>query len=336
MIDFALSQASNPEQAVRLAASSQTAQQGAQVRFIAGGTTLVDLMKLDVERPRQVVDINRLSLSEVTRLPDGSLRVGALVRNSDLAYHTEVQKGYAVLSQALLSGASGQLRNMATTGGNLLQRTRCTYFRETTNPMCNKREPGSGCAAVDGINRINAVLGTSPQCIATHASDMAVAMMALDAHVHIEGQKGERDVPLSGFYKVPGSTPNIENILEPGDLITYVTLPALPAKTRSHYLKLRDRASYEFALASAAVVVTMDGSRIRRASIALGGVATKPWRNLEAEHLLVGKPAEPHHLEAAAEMALQGAKPYRDNAFKIDLAKRCIVRALTTATTEQA
>jgi xanthine dehydrogenase YagS FAD-binding subunit len=336
MIDFALSKASNPEQAVRLGAASQTAQQGAQVRYIAGGTTLVDLMKLDVERPRQVVDINRLSLSEVTRQADRSLKIGALVRNTDLAYHPEVLKSYPVLSQALLSGASGQLRNMATTSGNLLQRTRCTYFRDTGNNMCNKREPGSGCAAIDGNNRINAVLGTSEHCIATHPSDMAVAMMALDAKVHIVGTKGERDVPLSEFYKVPGSTPNIENVLEPGDLITYVTLSALPAGTRSHYLKLRDRASYEFALASAAVVVTMDGSHIRKAAIALGGVGTKPWRDAQAERLLTGKTAEESHFSAAADAAMKGAKPYRDNGFKIELAKRCIVRALTTATSQQA
>jgi xanthine dehydrogenase YagS FAD-binding subunit len=336
MIDFAYSKASTPEQAVRLGAASQTAQQGAQVRYIAGGTTLVDLMKLDVEQPRQVVDINPLSMAEVKRQADGSLRVGALVRNSDLAYHPEVLKSYTVLSEALLSGASGQLRNMATTSGNLLQRTRCTYFRDAGNPMCNKRVPGSGCAAIGGNNRINAVLGTSEHCIATHASDMAVAMMALDAKVHITGAKGDRDVPLNEFYKVPGSTPNVENVLEPGDLITYVTLPALLAGTRSHYLKLRDRASYEFALASAAVVVTMDGSHIRRAAIALGGVGTKPWRDGQAERLLSGKPAEERHFTAVADAVLHGAKPYRDNGFKIELAKRCIVRALTTATSQQA
>ena len=293
-------------------------------------------MRLDVERPRQVVDINHLSLSEVTRQADGSLRVGALVRNSDLAYHPEVLKNYPVLSEALLSGASGQLRNMATTAGNLLQRTRCTYFRDAGNPMCNKREPGSGCAAIEGNNRINAVLGTSEHCIATHPSDMAVAMMALDATVHISGVKGDREVRLSEFYKVPGTTPNIENVLEPGDLITYATLPALSAATRSHYLKLRDRASYEFALASAAVVVTMDGSHIRRAAIALGGVGTKPWRDERAERLLTGKAAEERHFTSVADALMQGAKPYRDNGFKIELAKRCIVRALTTATSQQA
>ena len=340
MIDFSLSKASSAEQAVRLGAHAGTAQHGAQVRFIAGGTTLVDLMKLDVERPRQVVDINGLGLSEVTRGPDGSLRIGALVRNSDLAHHAEVVKSYLVLSQALLSGASGQLRNMATTGGNLLQRTRCTYFRDTAFAECNKREPGSGCAAIEGNNRTNAVLGTSEHCIATHASDMAVAMTALEARIHVVGSgagvKGERDIPIGEFYKVPGATPHIENVLEPGDLITYVTLPALAAGTRSHYLKLRDRASYEFALASAAVVVELDGRHIHKARIALGGVGTRPWRAEEAERALAGKPAEEAHFRAAADAALRGAKPYSDNGFKIELAKRSLVRALTTATTEQA
>ncbi len=336
MIDFSLSKASSAEQAVRLGANAETAQQGAQVRFIAGGTTLVDLMKLDVERPRQVVDINGLDLASVTRGPDGSLRIGALVRNSDLAYHPEVLKSYPVLSQALLSGASGQLRNMATTSGNLLQRTRCSYFRDTAVAECNKREPGSGCAAIGGNNRTNAVLGTSEHCIATHPSDMAVAMTALETTIHVSGVKGERDIPIGEFYKLPGTTPNLENALEPGDLITYVTLPVLPPGTRSHYLKLRDRASYEFALASAAVVVEMDGKRIRRARIALGGVGTRPWRAEGAERALAGKPAEEVHFRTAADAALRGARPYRDNGFKIELAKRSVVRALMTATTEQA
>ena len=336
MIDFSLSKATTPEQAVRLGSNAQTAQQGAQVRFIAGGTTLVDLMKLDVERPRQVVDINGLALSSVTRNPDGSLRVGALVRNSDLAHHAEVLKSYPVLSQALLSGASGQLRNMATTSGNLLQRTRCTYFRDTAFAQCNKREPGSGCAAIGGNNRSNAVLGTSEHCIATHASDMAVAMAALEARIHVVGVKGERDIPIAEFYKLPGATPNLENVLEPGDLITYITLPAPAPGTRSHYLKLRDRASYEFALASAAVVVELDGKHIRKARIALGGVGTRPWRAEEAERALAGKPAEEAHFHTAAEAALRGAKPYSENGFKIELAKRCVVRALTTVTAQQA
>ena len=336
MIDFALSQATTPQEAVKLGAASQTAQHGAQVRFIGGGTNLVDLMKLDVERPVQIVDINRLALADVARMPDGSLRIGALVRNSDLAHHPEVLSNYPVLSQALLSGASGQLRNMATTGGNLLQRTRCNYFRDIAFPECNKRVPGSGCAAIGGNNRNNAVLGTSEHCIATHPSDMAVAMTALDAAIHIMGVRGERDVAIGEFYKLPGTTPNLENVLEPGDLIAYVTLPAPAPGTRSHYLKLRDRASYEFALASAAVVVEMDGNRIRKARVVLGGVGTKPWRSPAAEHALIDKPAEEKHFAAAADAAVHGANSYGENGFKIELAKRCVVRALTTVTALQA
>ncbi len=336
MIDFALAKATSPEQAVQLGAKTQTAQQGADIRFIAGGTNLVDLMKLDVEQPRQVVDIHRVGLDEIMRNADGSLRVGALVRNADLAYNPNVLRSYPALSQALLAGASGQLRNMATTGGNLLQRTRCTYFRDTAFAECNKRTPGSGCAAIEGNNRINAVLGTSPHCIATHPSDMAVAMTAFDARIHIQGVRGEREVSITEFYKVPGATPHIENVLEPGDLITYVTLPAPAPGARSLYLKLRDRAAYEFALASAAVAVELDGNRIVKARIALGGVGTKPWRSEEAERALTGKPAEEKHFRAAAEAALHGAKPYRENGFKIELAKMCIVRALTTVTTQTA
>ena len=336
MVDFSLSKASSVEQASRLGSHAQTAQQGAAVRFLAGGSNLVDLLKLDVETPRQVVDINRLSLSEITPGADGGLRIGALVRNSDLAHNADVMKSYPVLSQALLSGATGQIRNMATTAGNLLQRTRCMYFRDTAFAECNKREPGSGCAAIHGVNRMNAVLGTTDHCNATHPSDMAVAMAALEARIHIEGVKGKREVAIADFYKVPGNTPNVENVLEPGDLITYVTLPKLGAGARSHYLKLRDRASYEFALASAAIVVEMDGKRIKKARVAMGGVGTKPWRSEEAEHVLEGKPAEEAHFKAAAEAALKGAKPYSENGFKIELAKRCVMRALKTVTAEQA
>lgn len=300
-------------------------------RFLAGGTTLIDLMKLDVETPSRVVDINRLPLARVGASADGGLKVGALVRNNDLAIHPEVKARYAVLSEALLSGASPQLRNMATTGGNLLQRTRCYYFRDTAY-ACNKRQPGSGCSAMDGYNRIHAVLGGSEQCVATHPSDMAVAMMALEAVVHARGAKGERQIALDEFYLVPGTTPEREHVLEPGELITYVTLPKLPEGTRSHYLKLRDRAQYEFALASAAVVVTVKGGRVERARIALGGVATKPWRSREAEAALEGKAADEKNFRAAAEAAMRGAKPLRDNGFKIELAKRALVRALTVVT----
>ena len=333
MIDFALSRASSPEEASEQAAKSKTAQQGAQVRYVAGGTTLIDLMKLDVETPVRVVDINRLELARTERQPDGSLRIGAMVRNADLAHDANVVRDYPVLSQALLSGATGQLRNMATTGGNLLQRTRCSYFRDLAYAECNKRTPGSGCAAIGGHNRTHAILGTSEHCIATHPSDMAVAMMALEARIHILSGKSEREVPIGEFYLLPGNTPNLENVLKPGDLITYVTLPPPVAGARSHYLKLRDRASYEFALASAAVVIQAEGGRIRKARIAFGGVGTRPWRSPEAEHALDGKAADEATFRAAADAGLRNAKPQRDNAFKVELAKRCLIRALTTVTT---
>ena len=322
---FQFSQAKTLNSALE-AGRSQT-----ETKFVAGGTTLIDLMKLNVETPKRVVDINSLPLTQIEPTPDGGLKIGAMVRNSDLAHDQTVQQRYTVLSEALLSGASPQLRNMATTGGNLLQRTRCYYFRDTTYP-CNKREPGSGCPALDGFNRIHAILGTSEHCIATHPSDMAVAMMALEAVVHIQGANGERSVPLNDFYLLPGSTPNRENVLAPGDLITYVTLPSLANGTRSHYLKLRDRASYEFALASAAVVVSLNGNRIQRVRIALGGVGTKPWRSLEAEHALEGREANENNFRAAAEAALNGAKPRHDNGFKVELAKRCLIRTLTNVT----
>jgi xanthine dehydrogenase YagS FAD-binding subunit len=301
------------------------------VKFVAGGTTLIDLMKLNVERPNILIDINSIQLDKIEATPDGGLKIGAMVRNSDLAHDAAVQRNYAVLSQALLSGASPQLRNMATTGGNLLQRTRCYYFRDTAYP-CNKRTRGSGCAAIGGYNRIHAILGTSEHCIATHPSDMAVAMMALEATVHMRGPQGERNVPLNEFYLVPGSTPDRENVLTPGELITHVTLPPLAAGTRSCYLKRRDRASYEFALASAAVVAHMAGNDIQRIRIALGGVGTKPWRSREAERALEGKNANGRNFRAAAEAALKDATPQRDNAFKAELAKRTLTRALKVVT----
>jgi len=308
-----------------------------QAKFIAGGTTLVDLMKLAVEKPGTLVDINLLPLDKIEALPDGGLRIGALVRNSDLAWHPEVQKSYAVLSQAILSGASPQLRNMATTGGNLMQRTRCAYFREPTAGTpggygCNKRTPGSGCAALEGYHRIHAILGTSDQCIATHPSDMCVAMAALEASIHVEGPKGKRTIPFADFHKLPGDTPHIENALEPGELITYVDLPKPIEGGRSVYLKLRDRASYEFALASAAVVARVEGGHIRYVRVAMGGVGTRPWRSHEAEAALTGKPANVATFRAAAEAALAKAKPRTDNAFKVELAKRCLTRTLKLAT----
>ena len=308
-----------------------------QAKFIAGGTTLVDLMKLSVETPKALVDINLLPLDKIEKLPDGGLRIGAMVRNSDLAWNADVQKSYAVLSEALLSGASPQLRNMATTGGNLLQRTRCAYFREPSAGTpggygCNKRTPGTGCAALEGFNRTHAILGTSDHCIATHPSDMCVAMAALEATIHVEGPRGKRTIAFADFHKLPGDTPHIENALEPGELITYVELPKPVEGAKSTYLKLRDRASYEFALSSAAVVARVEGGHIRYIRVAMGGVGTKPWRSHEAEAALMGKPASAATFKAAAEAAMAKAKPQKDNAFKVELAKRCLVRSLKTAT----
>lgn len=299
--------------------------------FLAGGTTLVDLMKLNVLRPTALVDINAVPLDKIEPEPNGGLRIGALVRNSDLAWNATVKEKYPVLSEALLSGASPQLRNMATTGGNLLQKTRCYYYRDT-NYACNKREPGSGCSALEGFNRIHAVLGGSKACVAVHPSDMAVAMMALEATVHTKGPKGERAIALNDFYLVPGDTPQHENVLAPGEMITHITLPALPSGTRSHYLKLRDRAQYEFALASAAVVVQVQGGQIARARVALGGVGTKPWRSQEAERALEGQPANAETFKKAADAAMADAKPLQYNGFKIELAKRALARALQTTT----
>jgi len=320
----------DPATAIAAAAQSKTAQQGADVRFMGGGTTLIDLMKLNVERPARVLDINRLPLDKIEVTPDGGLKIGATARNSDLAYHAKVQRDYAVLSQAILQGASAQIRNMATVGGNLLQRTRCVYFRDTAMP-CNKREPGTGCPAITGHNRTLAILGTSEQCIATNPSDMCVAMAALEATIHIQGPKGTRAVAFGDFHLLPGSTPQRETVLEPGDLITHVTLPPPIAGSKQLYLKLRDRASYEFALASAAIVLTITGGNITRARIALGGVGTKPWRSPEAEAALTTKAANDATFRQAAEAALRGAKPQSENGFKIELAKRCLTHALRTA-----
>ncbi len=303
----------------------------AQAKFIAGGTTLLDLMKLNVERPSRLIDINRLPLDQVEKLPDGRLKIGALVRNSDLAHHPAVESDYSVLSQALLQGASAQLRNMATTGGNLLQRTRCMYFRNEAM-ACNKRTPGSGCSAIEGENRTLAILGTSKDCIATNPSDMNVALTALEATIHIQGAKGEREVSIADFFLVPGSTPQRETVLEPGELITSVTLPAPKAGSKQIYLKLRDRASYEFALSSAAIVAVVNGGKLDYIRVALGGVGTRPWRSLEAERVLHGKAADEKLFRQAAEAALHGAQPQSQNAFKIPLAKRCITHALTLAT----
>jgi xanthine dehydrogenase YagS FAD-binding subunit len=298
--------------------------------FVAGGTTLIDLVKLDVMRPATVIDVNRLPLATVERLPDGRLRIGALVRNSDLAWHADIKAHYPVLSAALLSGASPQLRNMATTGGNLLQRTRCPYFRDNLSP-CNKREPGSGCAALDGYNRLHAVLGTSDACIATHPSDMCVALAALEATVVVQGAAGERTIAFADFHLLPGDTPDREHALRPGELVTAVILPPPLDGSRQHYVKLRDRESFEFALASAAVILRLDGDRIPYARVALGGVATKPWRATTAEQVLHGAIANAATFEQAADAALRDARPRHHNAFKIPLARQAIKRALADA-----
>jgi len=302
--------------------------------FIAGGTNLIDMVKLDIMRPQRLVDVNRLPLTDIESLDDGRLKIGALVTNTDLAYHERVLADYPVLSEALLSGASTQLRNVATTAGNVMQRTRCPYFRNPARP-CNKREPGSGCGALEGINRNHAVLGTSDHCIAVHPSDMCVGMQALGATLTVEGPGGTRDIPFEDYHLLPGDTPEREHDLNDGELITHVTLDAPIDGARGHYLKLRDRMSYEFALASCAAVVAMDGDAIREARIALGGVGTKPWRSHEAEAALSGQPATEETFQKAAEAAMAGAVAHRDNAFKILLAKQAIVRALATVTAQR-
>jgi xanthine dehydrogenase YagS FAD-binding subunit len=330
MKTFEFIRPADPAAAVATAAQAKTAQQGAEVRFLAGGTTLIDLMKLNVETPAQVLDVNRLPLAKIEAMPDGGLKIGATVRNSDLASHPTVQREYSVLSQALLAGASAQLRNMATTAGNLLQRTRCVYFRDTAMP-CNKREPGTGCPAINGFNRSLAILGTSEHCIASNPSDMCVAMAALEATIHVQGPKDTRAIPIDDFHLLPGDTPHRETVLEPGDLITHVTLPPPIAGSKQVYLKLRDRASYEFALASAAIVINVTDGNVSRVRIALGGVGTKPWRSREAETALIGQPANLASFRKAAEAALRDAKPQSENGFKIELAKRCLAHALHMA-----
>ncbi len=327
MNPFSYARATRPEEAVTAVGRDPRA------KFLAGGTTLVDLLRLDVETPGALVDVNALPLARIEALP-GGVRIGAMVRNSDLAAHPLIGKNYPVLSEALLSGASPQLRNMASVGGNLMQRTRCVYFRDPSYP-CNKRTPGAGCAALHGYTRSHAVLGTSDRCIASFPGDMPVAMVVLDAVVRTRRpQGGERTIPLADFYIPYGDDPARETVLEHGELITAVELPATPWFARSHYLKVRDRASYEFALASAAVALDIDGgsgSRIRAARVALGGVGSKPWRSPEAEQALTGARAEEKTYQAAAEAALRGARPQKDNGFKIELAKRTLARALATA-----
>jgi xanthine dehydrogenase YagS FAD-binding subunit len=297
-------------------------------RFYAGGTTLIDLMKSDVERPRRVVDISRLPLTAVERRGD-VVRIGALARNSDVAYDPLIAQNFPAISEALLSGASGQIRNAATIGGNLLQRTRCTYFRET-RWRCNKREPGSGCDALEGFNRGHAVLGTSSACIATYPGDFAVALAALSARVVVEGEGGERTIAFDDFYVLPGDHPERETAVGPGDLITAVEVSVDPLHARSHYLKVRDRASFEFALVSVACAAQLNGERIGQVRLALGGVGTVPWRARDAESALAGAAPNDGAFRDAADIALAGAVPRAHNGFKVELAKRAIVRALRT------
>jgi xanthine dehydrogenase YagS FAD-binding subunit len=299
-------------------------------KFIAGGTNLIDLMKLQIETPAQLVDIGKLPLADIEETADGGLRIGALVTNSALAADMRVRRRYPLLSQAILAGASTQLRNKATTGGNLLQRTRCPYFYDTTKP-CNKRVPGSGCAALAGLNRMNAVLGVSHNCIAAHPSDMAVAMTALDAQVETVGPDGTTDViPIDAFYSAPGDTPHIETVLDPGELIRSVVLPP-PPPGRQLYRKVRDRASYAFALVSAAVVLASEGGRIQGARVAFGGLSYKPWRSAQAEAVLAGATVERASFDAAGAAALAGAQGYGHNDFKIPLARRTLRATLAAA-----
>ena len=310
------------------AASAVAARPGAM--FLAGGTTLVDLMKIDVLTPDTVVDVRPLGMSSIDVSDDG-LVIDANVTNSQLAWHPVVRDRYPVLSEAILSGATTQIRNMATVAGNILQRTRCPYFRDI-HASCNRRQPGSGCDALDGFNRGHAVLGVSEHCIATHPSDMCVAMIVLDAEVHTVRPDGTtRSIPFGDFHLTPGDTPHIEVALEHGELITHIVIPHLPAARRLHYLKVRDRASYEFAVASAAVVLDLDGDTIRAARLGLGGIATKPWRATEAEQSLTRRKASDETFRDAAEIALAGAVGREHNRFKIELAKRTIVRAFANA-----
>jgi xanthine dehydrogenase YagS FAD-binding subunit len=324
MNPFSYERATAPGAAIRSASTH-----GA--KFLGGGTNLVDLMRYGVENPTALIDVNHLHFDEITRLPNGGVRIGASVRNSDLANHQIIRTRYPLLSQALLNGASAQLRNMATTAGNLMQRTRCYYFMDTAFPACNKREPGSGCAAIKGFNRIHAILGASDQCIATNPSDMSVALAALEATVHVEGPSGKRAIAFQDFHLLPGDTPHIETSLKPGELITAVELPAPKYAKNSWYLKVRDRQSYAFALVSVAAGLELDGGKIKSAGLALGGVAHKPWRSLEAEKSLTGAAPNAEAFRKAADLALAGAKPQKDNAFKIELAKQSVVHALTLA-----
>jgi xanthine dehydrogenase YagS FAD-binding subunit len=302
---------------------------GAGARFIAGGTNLIDLMKYDVEKPGRLIDITRLPLDKIEDHA-GGLRIGALATNAKVAYDDRVAERYPLLRNAILAGASAQLRNAASTGGNLLQRTRCYYFYDTAT-ACNKREPGSGCPAIGGMNRIHAIFGTSEHCIATHPSDMCIALAALEATVQVSGPQGERSIPFAEFHRLPGDKPEIDTNLAPGEIIVAVDLPESRFPQHYTYLKLRDRLSYAFALVSVAAGLELDGDTVKTARLALGGVAHKPWRNREAEALLEGKPATRENFQAAADLIVAEAKPQSENGFKIDLARRAIVRGLEQA-----
>jgi xanthine dehydrogenase YagS FAD-binding subunit len=324
MINFQYARATDVADAVRQIASDPAA------KFIAGGTNLIDLMKENVERPTRLIDITRLPLKTVEQTAEGGLRIGALVPNADLAYHPLIAQRYPILASAILAGASQQLRNMASTGGNLLQRTRCYYFYDTATP-CNKREPGSGCSAINGLNRMHAILGTSDACIATHPSDMCVALAALEAEVRVAGPSGERTIAFADFHRLPGDTPERDTNLERNEIVTAVELPPLGFAANYTYLKIRDRLSYAFALVSIAAALELDGTTIKEARLALGGVAHKPWRDAAAEAALRGQPANPASFSRAADLLLREAKGYEHNSFKLELARRGIVRALTQA-----
>ena len=324
MINFEYSRAADIADAVRQLTADPSA------KLIAGGTNLIDLMKIDVERPAHVIDISHLPLRNVEETKEGGITIGALVPNSDLSSHPLIAQRYPLVASAILAGASPQLRNMASTGGNLLQRTRCFYFYDTATP-CNKRTPGSGCSAIEGVNRINAILGTSEACIATHPSDFCVALAALNASVHAVGPSGPREISFTDFHRLPGDSPHIDTNLKRDEIITAVELPPEVFAANYTYLKIRDRLSYAFALVSVAAALKLDGGKISEARVALGGVAHKPWRRPEAEAALLGKPATEGNFVEATDMLLEGAKGYGHNDFKVGLARRAIVRALTQA-----
>src|SRR5262244_145794 len=324
MINFEYARARDVADAVRKITAEPAA------KFIAGGTNLIDLMKYDVERPVRLIDITHLPLNNVEETANGGLRIGALVPNSDLAYHPLVERRYPLLASAILAGASAQLRNMASTGGNLLQRTRCHYFYDVATP-CNKRQPGSGCSAIAGLNRMHSILGASEACIATHPSDMCVALAALDATVHVTGPSGARAIAFSDFHRLPGNTPQRDTNLEPNEIVTAVELPARGFATNYTYLKIRDRLSYAFALVSVAAALELEGGTIKEARLALGGVAHKPWRDKAAEAALRGEAANRAAFTRAADVLLREARGYAHNSFKIEFARRGIVRALTQA-----